>query len=90
MKKGIYAVFDQASKLFSNPWLAVRREQAIRDFTYAANDPETEICKYSNDYALVCLGEFDDETGLYTTHQPEFLLSAFTVKEGVIQTPAEV
>lgn len=89
MKKLMFACFDQKTKLFGLPFYSVRREQALRDFAYAANDPETEICRYSLDYSLFYIGTFDDETGeLEMPPMPEHICQAFTLKE--TQIPGSV
>lgn len=81
MQKLMFAVYDQKTKLFGNPFFSIRKEAAIRDFTYAANDPQTDICRYSNDYSLFFLGSFNDETGeLLNMTSPEHVVAAFTLK----------
>lgn len=80
MIKRIYAVHDSATKVFGLPFYAIRPEQAVRDFTYAANDPQTEIYRYANDYSLYFLGTFDDETGQIIHSRPEHVVNAFAVK----------
>lgn len=81
MLKQMFAVYDKKTKIFSNPWFSIRKEAAIRDFTYAANDPATEICRYANDYALFYIGSFNDETGeVLSLTSPEHVVSAFTLQ----------
>lgn len=81
MIKSIYAVFDSKTKLFGNPFNSLRQEAAVRDFQYAANDPSTDICRYSSDFALYFLGTFCDESGKYETlDQPQHIVSAFQLK----------
>lgn len=81
MKKLIFACFDQKTKLFGLPFYSVRREAAIRDFAFAANDPQTEIYQYSTDYSLFYLGTFDDETGELQPVVPEHVVQAYLLKD---------
>lgn len=83
MLKNIYVCYDSKTKIFSAPFYAIRDEQATRDFAYAANDPQTDICRHSSDFALYKLGSYDDETGLITSNPPVFMCSAFTLKQSV-------
>lgn len=81
MIKNIYCVFDSKTKLFGNPFTSIRQESAVRDFGYAANQKDNEICRYASDYALYFIGTFDDESGkCETLDQPQHIVSAFQLK----------
>lgn len=67
MIKNIYSVFDKKAQLFCAPFCSVNDHTALRDFTYAANDPTTDIHRYSLDYSLYYVGSFDDESGHIST-----------------------
>jgi len=64
MIKLVFSVFDSKARVYSSPFMSARSEIAVRDFTRAVNDPALDICKFPNDFSLVELGTFDDETGI--------------------------
>lgn len=63
MIKQFFAVLDSKAGIYGNPFISLNTETAIRDFTYATTDPETQISRYPEDFALYLLGSFNDETG---------------------------
>lgn len=67
MIKNIYSVFDKKAQLFCAPFCSINDDTATRDFSYAANDPTSDIGRYSIDYSLYFLGVFDDEKGYIST-----------------------
>jgi hypothetical protein len=82
MKLGIFSVFDDAIKAFNAPMFMRHRGEAIRSFTQAANDPASNLMKFSKDYHLYCLGEFDDTTGtFFPLDPPERVVSGLEVVE---------
>ena len=62
MIKKLYAVYDKKAEtelgLFEQPNDLV----AIRDFSQVAKNKEHQICKFAEDYCLVCLGTIDTTT----------------------------
>lgn len=66
MKKNIYTVYDSKALAFMQPFYSERHEVAQRHFAAAANDINTDIGRYSTDYTLFCIGEFDDQSGIIT------------------------
>jgi len=67
MIKNIYSVFDKKAQLFCAPFYSVNDQTALRDFTRAANDQDSDINRYSLDYSLYYIGSFDDESGHIST-----------------------
>jgi len=63
MQKYLYSVYDLKAKAYGNPFTAVNRGVATRDFATAVNDPNTHLYKYPEDFVLYCLGKFDDVLG---------------------------
>jgi len=80
MKKLMFACYDKKTKIFGLPFYSIRREQALRDFQYASNDPQTEICRHAVDFSLFYLGTFDDEAGTIEPVVPEHVADAFVLK----------
>lgn len=76
MNKNIYSVYDRKTKLYSTPFYVINDDSAIRDFYRAINDPAHEASHYASDLTLYCLGSWDDQTGLLTAQQPDFVTDA--------------
>lgn len=68
MLKKIFSVYDSKAKLFSTPFYSHNDKTAQRDFARAVNDPQSELSKFSEDYSLMELGEFEDDTGAFNIH----------------------
>lgn len=68
MIKKVFSVYDSKAKLFSTPFYSHNDQTAERDFARAVNDPNTDLYKFSEDYSLMELGQFDDETGSFDLH----------------------
>lgn len=59
-----FALLDVKTGLFSVPWFLHHKAIAIRAVCELARDPNTNVGKYSTDYALYQIGEYDDCAGL--------------------------
>lgn len=70
MIRPMFAVFDEKSKAFGNPFTSTNNDTAKRSFNAAASDPKTEMFMFSSDYTLYCIGEYDDNTGVITPLTP--------------------
>lgn len=78
MKLNLYSVRDTVAGAFCRPFAAPNNGLAIRDFDFAARDPESQISKTPQDYCLFLVGSFDEETGVITAQTPELLKYAIT------------
>lgn len=65
MKLKVFSVFDIKSELFSAPFYMNTAGEAVRAFRDLVNDKATMPGKYPADYKLVCLGSFDNESGIF-------------------------
>lgn len=65
MIKKVYSVFDSKAEAYLPPFMFNAHGEAIRAFTDLSNDLNHQFCKYSSDFCLMHLGDFDDSTGLY-------------------------
>lgn len=65
----VYCVKDVKSGLFANPFVQKTNGTAIRAFSTACEDPNTDLNKYPSDFSLYHIGTFNPETGDLT--QPE-------------------
>lgn len=59
----IYAVLDKAAGFFSSVHTAQNDAVAIRSFSDAARMPDTVFNQHPEDFTLVQVGTFDDQTG---------------------------
>ena len=66
MKLNIYAIFDTASGLYLRPMFAQADGEALRAFSDAILDAESELGKHPEDYSIHRLGIYDDNTGKIT------------------------
>lgn len=64
MEKLVYGVYDTKSLIYGNPFVAVNRASALRDFHRAATDPNSLISSYPDDYILFEIGTYDDTKGV--------------------------
>lgn len=62
MKQGIYTVRDTKLDHFGIPWFAPTKAIALRNFSDAANDPNTNLYKHPDDFVLYYIGEYNEET----------------------------
>lgn len=76
MKLQVYTVLDKAVGAYLQPFYARHANEAIRSFTDACQTKDHNFNKYSTDYVLMHLGEFDDGSGLFTCGEPYRIISA--------------
>ena len=83
MKLMIYSVYDKAVNAFLQPFYARSTGEAIRSFTELANDTNTNVARHPTDFVLFGLGAFDDNSGIFVSHEPMRLLGAHEVVKDV-------
>lgn len=77
MKIQIFAVHDSKAHSYLQPWFMHNDEMAIRSFTQAVKNPDTNFSQAPLDYTLFHIGTYDDETSIITSNcPPKMLLSA--------------
>jgi hypothetical protein len=69
MNLKIYSVYDVKAKTWAQPFTCPTRGQALRSWDTVANDKESEISKYPEDFHLFEVGEFDIENGRVVPYQ---------------------
>ncbi len=67
MKK-IFSIYDSKAEAYLPPFFLNATGLALRYFEDAANNPEHDMSKYSADYTLFELGEFDENTCAFQFH----------------------
>lgn len=59
----LYSVFDSASGTYNNVVTMVSDAVALRTLRETLSDENVLLRKYPQDYTLVCLGQFDPQSG---------------------------
>lgn len=62
-----FAVYDIKSELFSPPHFQETNGVAIRSFGEACLDDKTQMGKHPEDFSLYCIGDYNIETGEFTS-----------------------
>lgn len=65
-KKNCYAIKDEKIGVFQSPHFTTSVVDALRSLTIAANQPESNLNRFPEDYSLYHLGDIDEETGILT------------------------
>lgn len=63
MSKKMYSVFDKKAQVYGTPFFTQNEALALRSFQRAANDSTIDLGLFPNDFTLVELGDFDEDTG---------------------------
>lgn len=74
---GVYSVFDTAVSVFGTPFFAPTEASAIRSFVTLANDVNSTVHMYPQDFSLYYLGSYDSETGTIVSEPPFRLNTPF-------------
>lgn len=61
----IFSVYDKAAKAYLPPFFMHEEAMAQRAFSGQASDSSTQVGRFPQDYVLMRLGEWDDQTGLF-------------------------
>lgn len=56
----IFTVYDCKAKTYLNPFVQRTSAEAIRGFESAANDTQSSISQYPEDFTLMEIGEWDE------------------------------
>lgn len=64
-----YSLLDVKTGLYSAPWFLNHHQTAIRAIKQLCRQKDNTIAEYPTDYALYCIGEFDDNAGILM-HSP--------------------
>lgn len=77
----VVAIRDLQLNAYANPWYTPTPGAAIRAFTDETNNPQSPMHKHPEDYELVQLGTWDDNTGRFTNSEvPKQLAHAKNLK----------
>lgn len=65
-----YSIFDNKALQYHPPFFASTDGAAVRSLTDLANDLQTQIGRHPGDYVLFCIGEYDDQKGMFRQFMP--------------------
>lgn len=72
----IISIYDAALGAYMQPSFVASNGVALRSFSDLVNNPQSEISKHPEDYALYALGTFNDVDGEFFVEQPKVLVKA--------------
>ena len=75
-KQIICSIFDKATGAYMRPFTALSEGQAVRMFIDLVEDPNHDINRHPEDYALFVVAEWFDRTGNLQSCEPKCLLRA--------------
>ncbi len=75
----LFAVLDMAAERYNDPFPAPTVAMALREFTRACQNPELDLHKFPEDYALYHIGTFDPTLGEITPLIPHKIANAGTI-----------
>lgn len=78
----MYTCHDSSAKAYLPPFVTPSERDAIASFKDAANDPQSNICKYPGDFTLIQIGEFDERAGVLTKLEtPKIIMTGSAAKK---------
>ena len=82
MQLKMYSIRDQKSEIFNIPFYKLTDGEAQRDFGRLANDPQSMISLYPQDFDLYYLGIYDDNNGKFDlVDTPLHVIKAVQLKQ---------
>lgn len=76
MKVYMFGIYDIKAGMYNQPFSMPSRGQALRAFGDLANESETAVGKHPEDYRLMELGSFDDQSGAFESHAVPVMLGS--------------
>lgn len=92
MKLNVYSIYDTATAAYMRPLFMQSDGQALRLFIDAATAADHDIGKHPEDYSLVRIGVWDDQTARYHEEDKQTLITgteAVAQSRKVVKLPKE-
>lgn len=70
----MFSVYDSKVEAYLTPHFMRSRGEAIRAYSQASNDPQTQFAKNPADFTFFEIGEYDDSTGNVKMYDVKFSL----------------
>ena len=77
----ICSIYDKATRAYMRPFTAQAQGQAVRMFEDHVRQPDSELGRHPEDYALFEIATFDDNSGEITPCEPFVLRRAHEVEQ---------
>ena len=74
MIKGLYSIYDKKACFYVAPFSARNDAEAVRSVTQALRDPNTQLAQHPEDFHLVTIGSFDDNTSEISYSPPHVIV----------------
>lgn len=73
----IFSIYDKKGCFHVSQFFARSRSEAVRQFFRLANDSQSDVNMFPDEFALYCNGEFDSDTGIVSVYNPiNFIVDA--------------
>lgn len=59
----VFCVYDSAAEAYALPFFQKSTGEAVRGFSTAAKDPQSQLSKHPADFTLFEIGEYNELTG---------------------------
>lgn len=70
----VFAIYDSKVEAYLQPFFSMSTGSAIRAFSDAVQNPQSQFNKHSADFTLFELGTYDDMTGTLISHNAKIPL----------------
>jgi hypothetical protein len=90
MKLFIYTVYDSKAECYLSPFYCKSKGEALRSFAEIANDKQSQIGKYPEDFTMFELGEFDDSNAEFKMHKASIALGCAIEFVNVAQVNSKI
>lgn len=81
MIKKAYAIRDSKAEAFNTPLFFLTHGEAERAVVTGAQDQQTMLGRYPDDYDLYYLGQYDDSNGKFEAIPPEHIGNVAILKQ---------
>lgn len=89
MVRKVYSLFDKKALVYGPPICFGKVGEALRWLCDLMAEPTSTVAKYSDDFQLFELGEYDDNSGEILTAKPHLIACAAEYcKKPVVYEPA--
>lgn len=73
MRWMVFSVHDQVADVWTNPMVDFNEATAERKFANSIEEPDHQFHRNPEDFALYCIGTYDDTSGELEGRMPEFV-----------------
>lgn len=86
-----YSVRDEKAACFFSPYFAKNQTEVVRGLTLEVNNPQSNLCQFTDDFSLYLLGVVDLQTGVITPHKngPERVVQLTLLKNNTQSQPTQ-